>query len=296
MVAYFQYISAEAMHDGQGQRYIFAIEEPELHLHPGAQRDLIAAFHELGDLGHSVLFTTHSPVFSSAVAREYLVLVRRSTVAAEALVYPQYDAIAVAHELGIEASDRLVGKNHVILVEGLGDVGFYEYLLAELRAEGMTTLDPAKVLFLQCGGMTNLQFMATAECIAEANLKWAVLMDSDRATPSGPMSAAATTLTTSPPRTCLAVRILDRSFIENYLDPTDVLAETGVSCIVPKFGKATSVAGTPLPPPQWQLIKKNVTAIARRMGRKKLIAAGSRADKSCEWQDHFEAVRVAFGL
>ena len=46
MVAYFQYEAAESIRVEGGPRYVFAIEEPEVHLHPGAQRILSSA---LGD-------------------------------------------------------------------------------------------------------------------------------------------------------------------------------------------------------------------------------------------------------
>ncbi|GAG77503.1 unnamed protein product, partial [marine sediment metagenome] len=58
MVAYFQYEAATSLHDGDGQKYIFAIEEPEVHLHPGAQRDLDIALRDLADSGHTVIFAT----------------------------------------------------------------------------------------------------------------------------------------------------------------------------------------------------------------------------------------------
>lgn len=296
MVAYFQYVAAESLFANSDKRYIFAIEEPELHLHPGAQRELIGALRELGSLGHCVVFTTHSPVFASAPPSESLILVRRDAAAASALAFPKYDAADLAHELGVEASDRLVGRNYVILVEGPGDVDFYEYLLAEHFAAGLTTLDPAKVLFLQCGGMHNLNFVATTECMKKAGLKWTILMDSDRRVAGGACGPVATTLAAAPPATCLSVRVLERSFIENYYDASDILAETSVQCVVPHFGKATDAAGTALGERPWARIKKAGPAIARRMGHAKLVSQGTRQDGSCEWTDHFEAIRTAFGI
>jgi len=296
MVAYFQYVAADALYSNSEKKYLFAIEEPELHLHPGAQRELISALKDLGDLGHRVVFTTHSPVFASAPDYNEVVLVRRDAAAAVAATPPQYNVSDLAHELGIEASDRLVGRNFVVLVEGPGDVQFYELLLREHAKAGLTTLDPDKILFLQCGGLGNLNFVATTECIAKAGLKWTILLDSDRTAPGGPCGDVAAALMSAPPATCLAVRVLDRSFVENYFDASDVTAETAVACVIPAFGRGRTPTGAPLGDRPWGRIKKSGPQIAARMGHAKLVAAAKRPDGSCEWTEHFEAIRVAFGL
>jgi energy-coupling factor transporter ATP-binding protein EcfA2 len=296
MVAYFQYVAADALYSKSDKKYLFAIEEPELHLHPGAQRELISALRDLGDLGHRVVFTTHSPVFASAPEYSSVVLVRRDASAAVALMPPGYNVSDLAHELGIEASDRLVGRNYVILVEGPGDVQFFDYLLREHFAAGLTGLDPEKILFLQCGGVDNLNFVATTECMATAGLKWAVILDSDRPSAGAPCGSVAASLQSTPPASCLAVRVLDRSFIENYFDSADATAETGIPCTIPQFGKGLDAAGAPLGQRAWGRIKKAGPKIAAKMGHAKLVAAAKRADGSCEWTDHFESIRVVFGI
>lgn len=296
MVAYFQYVAADALYSKSDKKYLFAIEEPELHLHPGAQRDLVAALRDLGELGHRVVFTTHSPVFASAPSYDSVILVRRAAVAATAQIPPHYDVADLAHELGIEASDRLVGRNFVILVEGPGDVQFYEQLLRDHASSGLTVLQPDTVLFLQCGGLGNLNFVATTECMAKAGLKWAVLLDSDRSAAGGACGSIATSLLASPPASCLSVRILDRSYIENYFDALDVNAETGIACVIPPFGRGTDLQGVRLGDKPWGRIKKAGPAIAARMGHSKLVASATRADGTCEWTEHFEAIRVAFGM
>ncbi len=57
--------------DGHGeikinnQPYIFLFEEPELYLHPNAQRILFDALESLSEVGNQVFVTTHSPMFFS---------------------------------------------------------------------------------------------------------------------------------------------------------------------------------------------------------------------------------------
>jgi putative ATP-dependent endonuclease of OLD family len=54
---------------------IFAIEEPEIFLHPHAQRSLAALFEELASAGNQVFFSTHSATFVNIARSERIVLV-----------------------------------------------------------------------------------------------------------------------------------------------------------------------------------------------------------------------------
>jgi len=296
MVAYFQYEAAASLHEVDGPRYVFAIEEPEVHLHPGAQRDLEEALHDLGDLNHSVVFSTHSPVFASSTSAEHLVLVRRAGVSATAEQPPAVAPEDVAHELGVEASDRLVGKNHVVLVEGPGDVEFYTAVLQELHSGNHTQLDPADILFLQCGGNGNLRFVVTTNCIDDAGLKWCVLVDSDRASAGGPPGPETQRIQSSCPKTCLAFRHLERTAIENYLDSGAIKAVTGVECRVPAHGRLTDSSGAPLAKADYKKVKSSVGAIAHHMGAPTLLQCSTGKSGKSEWLEIFEGIRSCFGL
>ncbi len=296
MVAYFQYEAAASLHAPGGQRYVFAVEEPEVHLHPGAQRDLDAAFRELADLGHSVVFTTHSPVFASSAPLRDVVLVVRPDARAEVRQVPHMDATKIAAELGVEASDRLVGKNHVILVEGPRDVEFYSVVLSLLRNAGHTTLDPNDVLFLQCGGICNLRFSVTTRCIDTAGLKWAVLADSDRIAPGGPMGDDAEELQATCPVSCAALKFLARSNIENYLDAGIVKAVTGIDCAIPQYGKPTDPAGGPLGKRTLKQIKDAGSSVAQQMGAAGILAHSQDGKGVSEFVLIFDGIRQAFGL
>lgn len=296
MVAYFQYEAAESLHAPDGPKYIFAVEEPEVHLHPGAQRDLDTAFQELADLGHSVVFTTHSPVFASTAPLRDLILIVRPDATAEARQAPNIDASQVAFELGVEASDRLVGKNHVVLVEGPRDVEFYTNVLSMLHAGGQTGLDPNSILFLQCGGISNLRFSVTTRCIDDAGLRWAVLADSDRVAAGGPMGRDAQELSASCPTSCAALKFLSRSNIENYLDSGVVKTVTGVDCLVPHYGKPTEPGGSPLGKAALKRIKDAGPAVAQQMGAAGVIANSQDGKGTSEFVTIFENIKQAFGL
>lgn len=296
MVAYFQYQAARSLHDTGGPKYVFAIEEPEVHLHPGAQRELAGALRDLSDAGHAVVFTTHSPTFAASVPLENVLLISRSGASSGVAQYPDVAYEMLAEELGIEASDRLIGKDYVVLVEGPGDVDFYSYLLAELYAEGDTTLDPQKILFLPCGGIGTLKYWVTAGCVDQAGLKWAVITDSDRTAPGDSPSKQVRAVLDALPASCRHVHTLQRSCIENYLDSASASTVTGVSCTIPKYGKGTDTDGNALADRQWNKVKSNLVPIAKDMGLTSLKSSACDASGDCEWVVLFESIRVAFEL
>ena len=296
MVAYFQYEAAASLHAAQGPKYIFAVEEPEVHLHPGAQRDLDVAFRELADLGHSVIFTTHSPVFASSAPLRDVVLVVRPDARAEARQVPRIDEAQIAAELGVEASDRLVGKNHIILVEGPRDVEFYSNVLSLLYGAGHTTLDPNTVLFLQCGGINNLRFSATTRCMDSAGLKWAVLTDSDRTAAGAPMGKDVQYLQEKCPSTCSTLKFLVRSNIENYLDPAVVKAVTGIDCVIPHYGLPSDPTGGCLGQRTLKKVKEAGPRVAQQMGAAGIISHSKDANGISEFVRIFEDIKQAFGL
>jgi putative ATP-dependent endonuclease of OLD family len=296
MVAYFQYEAAAALDDPKGTKYVFAIEEPEVHLHPGAQRELLLALKALSKRGHTVLFTTHSPVFAASTPLEGITLVHRGGSSSETVQVPNLDLSRVAEELGVEAPDRLVGRNHVVLVEGPRDVEFYTVVLEELHKAGQTKLDPSKVLFLQCGGAQTMKFAVTSRSMDKAGLKWAVLGDSDRQGPGGAENDAIKDLRSSKPATCLAVEVLERTAIENYLDPAAIKTVTNVDCLVPAYGPVTDPQKRPLKGRDRDSVKHGSAKIAKQMGAAGLLKFAANKNGRSEWKDLFERLRVALGL
>jgi putative ATP-dependent endonuclease of OLD family len=298
MVAYFQYEAAASMHDPKGPKYVFAIEEPEVHLHPGAQAILNEAFGDLAAQGHGVAFTTHSPVFASCAPAESLILVKRGIAKSSACEQlPSLNLATVADELGVEASHRLVGKNHVVLVEGRDDVEILVAFLTKLNAAGKTRLKPSDVLFLQCGGIGNLAFVANSRCMNDAGLAWAVVMDSDRpARGSAPKKGPATTLPASPPSGCAFIHVLDRTYIENYLDSTHASTASGVACLIPEYGMATDPSGAVLPKDQWGKVKANGPSAAAAMTVAEIQQAAKRPTGVCEMTWLFNELANRFGL
>lgn len=296
MVAYLQYQAAEGILEPTGKRYVFAIEEPEVHLHPGAQRELDAALRDLSSLGHAVVLTTHSPVIAAGASVEDLVLVRRHGPSSTAITFPGVDYMQIASDLGLEASDRLVGKNYVILVEGPSDAEFYSTALGQLNKAGLVNLDPDLVMFLQCGGIGNLKFMVTSRCLDDAGLTWAVLADSDRQVAGGPPAGVVKGLKSILPATCKGLKVLQRTCVENYLDAGAVKTVTGIDCQIPQYGRLLAAGGNPLGKSALNIVKRNAGSIAAVMGAQGLVSTSLDGSGGSELVSIYQGIYADFGL
>jgi hypothetical protein len=94
--------------------YIFAIEEPEAHLHPDAIHELRSVISDLGNIDQIIL-TTHSPL-----------LVNRSKIQSNIVVSsskaePAKRLADIRTALGVRSYDNLVNAEVVLLVEGDDD-------------------------------------------------------------------------------------------------------------------------------------------------------------------------------
>lgn len=58
---------------------IFAVEEPEIYMHPQAQRTICETFHRIADSGAQVIFSTHSPVFVDVTYFDQVIRVETGT-------------------------------------------------------------------------------------------------------------------------------------------------------------------------------------------------------------------------
>lgn len=56
---------------------VIAIEEPEIYLHPHAQRSLATLFEDLAAKGSQIFYSTHSATFIDVARSDRVVLVER---------------------------------------------------------------------------------------------------------------------------------------------------------------------------------------------------------------------------
>lgn len=133
---------------------IFAIEEPEAHLHPAAIREIQRVIESLCDR-HQVVLTTHSPQFVSHKHLESTIIVREDGLT----VGPS--KLQVRRSLGVQLSDNLHSAEVVLLVEGTTD----EIALRSIISERSELLRKAfasdTVSIYALGGASKLGSMAS---------------------------------------------------------------------------------------------------------------------------------------
>jgi putative ATP-dependent endonuclease of OLD family len=159
------------------------IEEPEMYLHPQAQRYFFRLLCEMADQGQcQVVYATHSPIFADVNRFESLRLVRRRVQQCSSLSYvatqqrTQLDQARAAFKLGGRFD---TGRNEVLfaeralLVEGYGD-----RIAALLIAEKLGfDPDAGGVTIVDCGGKSGIELVLRV-CLA-LGIACAVLHDED---------------------------------------------------------------------------------------------------------------------
>jgi predicted ATP-dependent endonuclease of OLD family len=159
---------------------IFAIEEPEVFLHPQKARYFEAVLQRIAQSGNQVLLSTHSPVFVRIHQPESVALVRRSakggTVVKHAtkveLAENERKALRLLTEFDAQR-DELFFARKVIFVEGNT-----EKVALPLAFEALgIDINKLGISVVECGGKTKLPlFMRVAEAL---EIPYVVLADND---------------------------------------------------------------------------------------------------------------------
>ncbi|PPG29011.1 AAA family ATPase [Pseudoclavibacter sp. RFBB5] len=146
-------LGAEPATASKRHAYILLFEEPELYLHPRAQRQLMAAL-EIFALDHQVLVTTHSPGFFTPTTSGFAKLQKTDSGVS---AYPveismqARDAYQLIHHENNEAG---FFARKVVLVEGDSDTIIFPHLARILSAK-WDQYD-RNVMFVKIGGKGNI--------------------------------------------------------------------------------------------------------------------------------------------
>lgn len=109
---------------------MLAIEEPELSLHPGAQRRLRDQLLQIAaKQGMQIVVATHTPAFLTGHESLHIVACSREGKGLIARLVGRNAFAELREELGIDPSDALMADN-VIVVEGPTEERFYRRMLA----------------------------------------------------------------------------------------------------------------------------------------------------------------------
>lgn len=165
--------------------YLFAVEEPEIYLHPHATRVLLNLLEKVA-LHDQVIFTTHASEFINRVPLGQIVTVRRQDRAGQVssrAVHPNLHGIApeelakVQRYLHEDRSDMLFARA-VLLVEGQAE---YFALPAFARTLGLD-LDAGGVSIVFVNGIGN--FAVYHRILAAFQIPHVILMDGDGQAPA----------------------------------------------------------------------------------------------------------------
>jgi hypothetical protein len=158
------------------RHYLFAIEEPEIYLHPHANRVLLNLLEEIAS-HDQVLFTTHASEFVNRTPLNNIITIYRDAMGSRA-VQPKLAQLApetlvkVQRYLQEDRSDMLFARA-VILVEGQAE---YYALPAFARTLGLD-LDRAGVSVVFVNGIGN--FPTYHQILAAFHIPHVILMDGD---------------------------------------------------------------------------------------------------------------------
>ncbi len=164
--------------ESSDKRLILGIEEPEVFLHPSAQRRLGREF-MAQDQGVQLLVSTHSPLVVEEASYEQVVIVRDHIAHQPTATEERRRHINTALTSGRGA--EMFFSRSVLLVEGPGDREYWEALRRRVAAFDETgAADHCFVL--ETGSNTHFApWLALLRSYAPAPIRWIALMDIDSA-------------------------------------------------------------------------------------------------------------------
>lgn len=157
------------------RKSIYIFDEPDTHLHAGAQVDLFHTLRGFADAGHQVILTTHSPFLLNAVPANRVRLMRTRENISRVRRIADGDSEHVLAVLGIENA-HLFFSRYLVIVEGQTEVAFLD---AHVRARLGTSAQASLIKVISTEGVENVPGFAAAIAQLHSGPRAFVLHDSD---------------------------------------------------------------------------------------------------------------------
>jgi len=154
---------AEAAIEVSEQPYLFLFEEPELYLHPSAQKILFAALEKLTEVNNQVFVTTHSPMFFSPNSTGTFVKVIKQ-YPVEGKPYGKLLTINLLKEIAAKDAFQIICyenntaaffSSKVLLVEGDSDIIYLKETAKLLNPEW--DFDAHNIPIISINGKSNVK-------------------------------------------------------------------------------------------------------------------------------------------
>lgn len=171
------------MHESEGtfEGCVVLLDEPGLHLHPDAQKDLLRRLAHYAE-GNTLLYTTHLPFMIDLNHPDRIRVLKETdqgiVVTTNFTESPPEAKLVLQAALGMDASQSFLVAKRNLVVEGVDDYWILTELSNLLRREGEEGL-PEDVLITPGGGASQAVHVATFMIGQDLNV--AALFDSDDA-------------------------------------------------------------------------------------------------------------------
>jgi predicted ATP-dependent endonuclease of OLD family len=172
------------MHETKGtfKNCVILLDEPGLHLHPEAQRDLLARLEDYAT-GNAMIYSTHLPFMIDLKHPERIRIVdldpQRGTRVTENMVGTNPEAkLVLRAALGISGSTSYLLSENNLVVEGVDDYWLITEFSNLLKRSGKTGLND-NIMITPAGGASEAAYITML--MVGQELSVAVLLDSDKA-------------------------------------------------------------------------------------------------------------------
>jgi predicted ATP-dependent endonuclease of OLD family len=171
------------MHESEGtfNGCVLLVDEPGLHLHPDAQRDLLKRLEAYAQ-ENTLIYTTHLPFMIDLQKPDRIRVLSESntgTVVTEDLTQSQPEAkLVLQAALGMSGSSNYLMSQRNLIVEGVDDYWIVTELSNILKRSDREGL-PDDVFITPAGGASEAAYIATL--MIGQKLDVVVLLDSDKA-------------------------------------------------------------------------------------------------------------------
>lgn len=164
--------------EGPAEDAILLLDEPGLHLHATAQKDLLAHFKD--QFHNQIIYTTHSPfmvpIGNLTTIRTVNIEIGKGTTVASDLSGDSRTLFPLQAALGYDLTQTLfIGPNNLV-VEGVTDFWYISAISEFFRDSGIPTL-PVDLTITPAGGAQKVSYMVAL--LTSENLKVLVLLDDE---------------------------------------------------------------------------------------------------------------------